>query len=636
MSRHDRYLHRSIALIGSLAIHLLLAALVVAASWPESPVPASWSNHLWQSTLFAAAIALLTRGFTANHARVRYWLWFSASLKFLIPFSVLVSIGSALPWRPGPPAAAPSGLSEVITQISQPFLDDESPGRVTAQSVSKDSGWLTFVLLAIWACGAITLLRLRLRMWHHIHHAVVTSTPITLDDVALPAAIRLRAASGVLEPGVVGLWRPVILMPAGIDRYLTRDQLEAVLSHEVCHIKRQDNLLSAVHMLVEIVFWFHPMVWWIGRLLIAERERACDEEVLRTQASPRAYAEGIIRVCERYVDARLACVAGVSGSDLKKRIEAIMNHEIAERLSVWKKTVLLSSATVTAAFPIVIGMLDAPRLQAHAQERRPVSGALAFDSVSVKRNVSPEPGRTLNAEAEGWLTATNTTVAQLIRFAYDLPAFQVSGGPTWINSETFDVTARANGNPSLADKRMMLRRLLAERFSLSAHTETRELPIYALTRARSDGKLGPRLRASETDCRRVEQPTLFTGVGAVPSGGPPACGYFGFSPTTNLPSGRGGLAFRGLTMPALALKLIPMVRRTVVDDTGLPGYYDADFDFLAELPPPPPPPGMPNPWSEPFVSVLTVLPEQLGLKLDSRRGQVEMLVIDRVEPPTEN
>jgi uncharacterized protein (TIGR03435 family) len=313
-----------------------------------------------------------------------------------------------------------------------------------------------------------------------------------------------------------------------------------------------------------------------------------------------------------------------------------MNHQIADRLSAWKKTVLLSAAVVTAAIPVSTGMFDAPRLQAQAQQRTRSTSGLAFDSASVKRNLSNAQGRTLNAEAEGWLTATNVTAAQLIRLAYDLPAFQVSGGPDWINSETFDVTARASGNPSLADKRVMLRRLLAERFSLSTHTETRELPIYALTLARSDRKLGPQLRAAGTDCSRADQPTLFTGVGPAPSDGPPACGYFGFSPSTNIPAGRGGLAFRGLTMPALALKLIPMVRRTVVDDTGLAGYYDADFDFLAELPPPPPPPGMPNPWSEPFVSVLTVLPEQLGLKLDSRRGQVDILVIDRAERPTEN
>jgi bla regulator protein blaR1 len=580
-------------------------------------------------------IAVLTRGFTRNRPGVRYWLWFSASLKFLVPFSLLVSIGSALPWTATAMPVA-SDLSGIFAQIGQPFLDSSSFDRIAARPVPDHTGWMTLAVIAIWASGSLGLLRVRFRMWSHIRRALVASTPLDIDHVALPKGARLRAAGGVLEPGVVGLWRPVILVPAGIERYLTPDQLGAVLAHEVCHIRRRDNLFAALHMLVEMVFWFHPMVWWIGSHLIAERERACDEEVLRQHASPRAYAEGIIRVCERYVNTRLACVAGVSGSDLKTRIETIMNHEIAERLSVWKKTVLLSVTTVTVAIPIVIGTFDSARLQAQVQERPGGGGDLAFDSASVKRNLSTAQGRTLNAGAQGWLTATNVTAAQLIRLAYDLPAFQVTGGPAWINSDTFDVAARANGNPSLADKRLMLRRLLAERFSLSTHTETRELPLYALTLARSDRKLGPRLRLSETDCRRAEQPTSVTGVGAPPSGGPPACGYFGFSPNTNLPGGRGGLAFRGLTMPALALQIMPMVRRPVVDDTGLTGYYDADFDFLAELPPPPPPPGMPNPWSEPFVSVLTVLPEQLGLKLDSRRGPVEILVVDRAEPPTEN
>ena len=97
------------------------------------------------------------------------------------------------------------------------------------------------------------------------------------------------------------------------------------------------------------------------------------------------------------------------------------------------------------------------------------------------------------------------------------------------------------------------------------------------------------------------------------------------------------MAFRGLTMAALAKVFLPMLRRSVNDQTGLIGYFDADFDFIAELPIPPPPPGEPPPpFDAPFVSVFTVLPEQLGLKLDSRRGPVEVLVIDRAEQPIPN
>jgi uncharacterized protein (TIGR03435 family) len=223
--------------------------------------------------------------------------------------------------------------------------------------------------------------------------------------------------------------------------------------------------------------------------------------------------------------------------------------------------------------------------------------------------------------------------AALIRFAYDLPDFQISGGPSWLASARFDIVAKAENDAPIAQTRVMLRTLLAERFMLTTHTETRELPIYALVMARNDGRLSAQLRRSEADCAR-ETVALDNWAGIRPSTGTPRCGFFGFAPGTDLPKGRGGLAFRGLTLAAFSKRLVPMVRRSVSDQTGLQGYFDADFDFVAELPPPPPPPGLPSSFTDPFVSIFTALPEQLGLKLDSRRGPVDVLVIDRVEQPT--
>ena len=134
--------------------------------------------------------------------------------------------------------------------------------------------------------------------------------------------------------------------------------------------------------------------------------------------------------------------------------------------------------------------------------------------------------------------------------------------------------------------------------------------------------VGPRIRRTDADCARTDQPSSDSGVGLSPHGRPGACGFFGFAPGTDFPSGRGGLAFRGLTMPALAKRLVPMVRRSVIDQTGLTGHFDAEFDFIAELPLPPPPPGLPNPFGRAhFTSVFTVFPEQLGLKLDARRAR---------------
>jgi len=258
----------------------------------------------------------------------------------------------------------------------------------------------------------------------------------------------------------------------------------------------------------------------------------------------------------------------------------------------------------------------------------------AFEVAALRPSTSGNAGWRLQPQQGGRLTGTNVPAAALIRFAYNLPDFQISGGPGWLASDRFDVEAKAEGDPPIDQKRLMLRTLLAERFKLTVHTETRELPIYVLMMARSDGKPGAQLRRTEADCAR-EAVSLDDWAGVGPATGTPRCGFFGFQPGTDLPRGRGGLAFRGLTLAQFAKRLVPTVRRSVIDQTGLAGYFDADFDFLAELPPPPPPPGLPNSFgSEPFVSIFTVLPEQLGLKLDSRRGPVDVLVIDRVERPT--
>ena len=112
----------------------------------------------------------------------------------------------------------------------------------------------------------------------------------------------------------------------------------------MCHIRRRDNLAAALHMFVEAIFWFHPLVWWIGSRLIDERERACDEEVLRLGSEPQVYAEGILNVCKFYLESPLPCASGVTGSDLKKRIEAIMTNRIAHRLTTARKVLLASAA----------------------------------------------------------------------------------------------------------------------------------------------------------------------------------------------------------------------------------------------------------------------------------------------------
>src|ERR1700726_2039745 len=147
---------------------------------------------------------------------------------------------------------------------------------------------------------------------------------------------------------------PILLVPQGITEHLTPDQLEPVLAHERGHVRRRDNLTAGIHMVAEALFWFHPLVWWIGARLVDERERACDEDVLRIFGAPQAYAEGILSVCKRYVETPLACVSGVGGSNLRTRIEAIMANRVGIKLNMPRRLILAGAALTTVTLPLAV------------------------------------------------------------------------------------------------------------------------------------------------------------------------------------------------------------------------------------------------------------------------------------------
>ena len=173
--------------------------------------------------------------------------------------------------------------------------------------------------------------------------------------MAIAAPVEIRSSPGLLEPGVVGLIRPVLLLPQGILERLTSPEMDAILVHELCHVRRRDNLLAGLHMVVETIFWFHPLVWWIGARLLEERERACDEEVVRQGNQPDVYAEAILNVCKLYAASPFACVSGVTGANLKRRIEAIMINRRGERLNRAKKVLLAAAAAAVLASPWLSG-----------------------------------------------------------------------------------------------------------------------------------------------------------------------------------------------------------------------------------------------------------------------------------------
>jgi TonB family protein len=177
----------------------------------------------------------------------------------------------------------------------------------------------------------------------------------------------LISRDSALEPGLFGIFQPVLLWPAKISEHLKESHLKAILAHEISHARRRDNLAAAIHMAVEATFWFHPMVWWLGARMLEERELACDEEVLQLGTPPSVYAESILKTCEFCVGSELACVSGVTGAELKKRIVRIMTPTPVQKLSPGRRTLLASVGIAAVAAPVLFGLWKTPPVSAQSQ-----------------------------------------------------------------------------------------------------------------------------------------------------------------------------------------------------------------------------------------------------------------------------
>ena len=553
-----------------------------------SPIPSGLASHLWQSTLFAAAAGLLALALRRNRAQMRYALWLIASLKFLVPFSLLMAIGSHLKW----PAAAVTvhpAVSSAIQQIGQPlFVPDifNSASHTTAPTHTVPA-----ILLLIWVCGFLVVLASWLRDWLRIRATLRNAIPLSFQ-----APIKILSSPSLLEPGIFGIFRPVLVLPEGITAHLTPAHLDAILAHELCHVRRRDNLAAAVHMLVEALFWFHPLVWWIGARLVEERERACDEEVLRLGNRPNIYAESILKTCQFYLQSPLTCVSGITGSDLKKRIVRIMSEGLAARLSFRKKLLLAVAGLAALVMPLAVGLTN----------RSQTSNALpSFEVASVKidKPTGPEFNDSHWRDRPGKLIATNIRLKDVIERAYNIRDYQISG-PDWFKTEHYDIAAEWPSSAPDSQLPLMLQSFLADRFKLAVHREQKMLPLYELRVT----KHGPKLQAIQSDGHN------------------------------SLTSHWGRWSAQDISMSQFAESLSRQTARPVLDKTGLSGFFNFELRFT----PDDNGPHMPDQPAQPVAetigpSIFTAVEEQLGLKLVPKKGPVEILVVDHVERiPTEN
>jgi bla regulator protein BlaR1 len=665
--------------------------LLSTTAFPE-PIMAALANHLWQSTLFAGTAWLLTLTLRENRPETRYGLWLIASVKFLVPFSLLVGLGSHLGWSKAP-ARTPAALFVAIDEMSQPFTL-ANPGHSAAPAaltwLQLDARVLPTLLLGVWFCGVATVLFFWYLRWRRIHAVLSRGEAVKSGREfealrhhegreGITRQIDLVVSSFALEPGILGVFRPVLLLPKGISNRLTDAELNAIVAHELCHVRRRDNLAATVHMFVEALFWFHPLAWWIGTRLVEERERACDEEVLRVGNDPQVYAEGILKVCEFYLESPLACVAGVTGSNLKKRIEAIMSHHVARNLSLAKKLFLSAMTALAVASPVVFGLLNATPGRAQSQSQNTgsivpgfedvtepgIGVALSFkperfasrtqppakntdtvaamyEVVSIKPHKSGDELFKMTFDKDGF-RAIMVTLRMLIRTAYGVDDSRIFGAPNWLDSDKYDVEARMENSAAgrlsemsedqlNVERRRMLQALLADRFKLTLHRQTTQLGVYVLVVAKN----GPKLQEAKPG------DTYPNGL-KDPEGGSPA-GLFRLG---NYHGGRGELVGQGLSMAKL-LRLLSqnILNRSVIDNTELTGNYDFTLEW--KIGDESQGPMFKETEDHPQVTGSTSLPEfsgpsffnaikeQLGLELESQNSPGVVLVIDHVEKPSEN
>jgi bla regulator protein BlaR1 len=579
-------------------------------------------NHLWQSTLVAAAAWLACRTMLkANSPAVRFAVWLVVSVKFLVPFAVFVEAGHRLYVRPLLTVVQSRQVFDLVRGgnsglATAPFRVARAP-----QALAPPPSALLMTLAIVWALGAVVVLFGWLASWWTIRRAARNAVP-SGDFHGVPILQSPHMRDERIEPGVFGLWRQTILIPAGMETTLSAAEFKVVLSHEWNHARRRDNLTAALQMLTEAVFWFYPVVWMVGRRLTEERELACDQAVLEQAHAQvdeaEAYAEGILKVCKLYTASPLPCVAGITGANLRSRIELILKNVRPRPLNYTKRLALAGALLAAIAGPAITGFLTAPA--ASAQQGNSFVGLATsaekkFEVATVKLNPSGDQRFQLGPPGGGRITIVNVPLRGIIVQSFRTQRNMVFGIPNWAESERYDIVGKGP-DPKMTNPEVweMMRSLLIERFHLKYHVEDREMPVYALTVA----PRGLKLTLGENGRCRQE---LKDGRN---------CGDILVPPF--------GTAMYNMPIGALITGIGARAGRPIVDKTALTGKYDANIIWL--------PDGVkledldlnnvPPEFRPDDISVFQALEQQAGLKLVPERAAVPVVVIDSVSRPDPN
>ena len=607
------------------------------------------ANHLWQSTVFVAAAWTMTLLLRTNRAYVRYMFWLVSSAKLLVPFSLLIGLGGFLQRPQHAAIGSQPTLYSVVDVMTQPFsrnmmLPVVSKGYITSLG-ERFATCLPVVTVAVWLCGAVTVLLIWYARWRRV--SAMLGRAVSIEQAREVEILRrMEGISGLrtripvlrsqeaMEPGIFGIFRPILMWPDRLSELLEDQHIEAILAHEMTHVKHRDNLAATLHMMVEAAFWFYPIVWWIEKRIVEERERACDEAVVQLGNSAAIYAEGLLKACRFCVESPLVCVSGIKGADLKTRVARIMTASVALKLDLSRRLLICAVGTAVVATPLAIGLMTAPQGRPKTEPVEPgATTAVAFAVASIKPDKSHSGAITIQFEPDGF-SATNIPLRPLIREAYGVQDPEIVGGPSWIDSATYDIHAKVEDTDVAAlkhltfdQRRQMLRPILEDRFKLRIHWEMKVLPIYALVIAKN----GPKLEKAKVSASAPQ-------VSVGPNLPMPA-------PIAVRMTGRGQIQGADAPIDLLVKSLARQPElggRKILDKTGLTDQYDWELHWTPEDPAPltghaeAGRQGNTSPPDSSGPSIFTAIQEQLGLKLESQKAPVSVLVIDHVEQPSEN
>ena len=574
-------------------------------------------HFLWQGMLIALLYAIARRWAAQSGPNFRYAL--ACATLTLMAAAPLATWSFEQP--PAPEAVGASFAAPLAIRAS-------SAGRSVPSYFSGEYGvvpdqFLPWVV-AVWLAGAMALWLRLVGGWifaERLRSRLVRPAPgdwqQALDRlktrIRVSRPVRLLVSSMVQAPAVVGWIRPVVLVPIGALSGLPPEHIEALLLHELAHIRRHDYLIGMVQSAVEALLFYHPAVWWVSAHIRAERELCCDDAAIAVHGDLLTYA----RALSELASARPAnAVMAANGGSLAHRIGRLLGESRPAPRT-------LSAPGVIGTVLLVIGTLVVFG-QTGARPKFEVASIRPSDEQRFM-TVRPLPGR---------LTA-NAPVRLLMQNAYSVQPFQIVGGPDWIGSTHYEIDAKADSRASREQIFLMLQSLLEDRFQLRIRRETREMPVYNLVPARGGLKL-PAPKDGGCVDPTPEVPPEFTGgrmpvPGQIPAVAP--CGTF------RIFLEPGGARMRGgkVPMAEFVRQLSMVLGRSVVDKTGLARLFDLKLEFMPDQTTeslPPLPPDVAGDARSP--SIIVALQEQLGLRLESAKGPVDVLVVEHVEQPSAN